>query len=151
MVTICSSVNRPFFMTPSFLRGRHSLRLQLVRKSPGRSRWPRGLLSRLARRTSLEGLFVFAAIAALALVAGESALAEVSTNRLVRLAEHLAEALDAITRAGRQVTQERPKQVRHLGRERRRGRGRVPDPRRRSVAAGEAGRFLARAAGRPPR
>src|SRR5687768_17424539 len=37
MVTICSSVNRVFFMAPSFLRGRHSLKLQLVRKTPGRS------------------------------------------------------------------------------------------------------------------
>jgi NAD(P)-dependent dehydrogenase (short-subunit alcohol dehydrogenase family) len=37
MVTICSSVNRVFFMAPSVVRGRHSLKLQLVRKSPGRS------------------------------------------------------------------------------------------------------------------
>ena len=36
-VTICSSVNRVFFMTPSLLRGRHSLKRQLVRKSPDRS------------------------------------------------------------------------------------------------------------------
>src|SRR5262249_18561378 len=37
MVTICSSVNRVFFMAPSVARGRHSLKLQVVRKSPGRS------------------------------------------------------------------------------------------------------------------
>src|SRR5216684_85914 len=37
MVTICSSVNRVFFMAPSVVRGRHSLKLQLVRKTPGRS------------------------------------------------------------------------------------------------------------------
>ena len=37
IVTICSSLNRVFFMTPSLLRGRHSLKRQLVRKSPGRS------------------------------------------------------------------------------------------------------------------
>src|SRR4051812_9897560 len=37
MVTICSSVNRVFFMAPSVVRGRHSLKLQLVRNSPGRS------------------------------------------------------------------------------------------------------------------
>ena len=31
IVTICSSLNRVFFMTPSLLRGRHSLKRQLVR------------------------------------------------------------------------------------------------------------------------
>src|SRR5688572_29721679 len=36
MVTICSSLNRVFFTAPRFSEG-HSLRLQLVRNSPGRS------------------------------------------------------------------------------------------------------------------
>ena len=37
IVTICSLVNRVFFMAPSASRGRHSLKRQLARKSPGRS------------------------------------------------------------------------------------------------------------------
>ena len=37
IVTICSSVNRVFFMAPPGSGGRHSLKLQLVRKTPGRS------------------------------------------------------------------------------------------------------------------
>jgi putative transposase len=37
-VTICSSLNRAFFMAPSLGRGRHSLKSQLARKTPGTSR-----------------------------------------------------------------------------------------------------------------
>ena len=48
IVTICSSVNRVFFMTPSASRGRHSLKRQLARKSPGTS-VRRGCSSRAGR------------------------------------------------------------------------------------------------------
>jgi hypothetical protein len=55
ITTICSSVNRAFFMTPSVVRGRHSLRLQLVRKSPVRSRSFPAIFFHLSRPTAQSG------------------------------------------------------------------------------------------------
>jgi hypothetical protein len=67
MATICSSVNRVFFIALSWPGERHSLKLQLVRKSPGTSlNYP--ILTRAQATISTDFGYGAALVAALAVV-----------------------------------------------------------------------------------
>jgi hypothetical protein len=60
--TICSSLNRPFFMSPPWAQGGHLLKDQLVRKTPGRSTEHAGVLGAEGRGivSRIDGAIGFA-------------------------------------------------------------------------------------------